>query len=517
MFDPIAILLIDDDEEDYLLTRDVIEQINHQRYTVDWVDTYARAREVIRMRVHDVYLVDYRLGPDSGLELIRESVEAGVDAPMILLTGMSSLEVDNQASQAGAADFLVKSQLSADQLERSVRYSLKHTHNLREIRSLNSELEIRVEQRTEALRKAVEDLRQSQQLFDSIASHFPNGVIMVLDRGYRFVIANGSELRNFGWKIGTIPGARMLDFFSPEQYPALEYFLERVLEGESLTFEFTIQDQILNFRGVPLPDIHGAVTQILIVANNITRQKKAENEIRNALQKEKQLNELKSRFIAMASHEFRTPLSTILSSVSLLAKYHTTEEQDKRDKHLERIRGNVRNLTGVLDDFLSISRLEEGKVIMRPSEVDLAAFCEEFAEDMGAVTRPGQVIRYAHTGDREVILDKHLLRNILSNLVSNAIKYSPEETVIQILTDVSADQLILTVRDQGIGIPEEDQHHLFELFFRAQNAVNIQGTGLGLNIVQRYVSLMQGVIAFESQPGKGTTFRVAIPRRYTTP
>ncbi|MDX2283222.1 MAG: ATP-binding protein [Bacteroidia bacterium] len=508
----VSLLLVDDDEEDYLLTRDIVEQVNHQRYTVDWVDSFGRAREIIARRQHDVYLIDYRLGPDSGLDLIRDAIENGLDKPMILLTGQGDFEVDTQAARAGAADFLVKTHLTADQLERAIRYSMQQAHNLREIRALASELEARVERRTLALRQAVEDLRQSQLLYSSIAANFPNGFISVLDSEYRFVMVDGSELRALSQSLNVAPGAQVQDLVAPEHRPGMEYFLQRIFEGEAVTFEFPIQHNIYTFRGVPLQNLAGQVEQALIVCNNITRQKQAEQDIRKALEKERQLNELKSRFISMASHEFRTPLSTILSSVSLLGRYTEPGSDGRIGKHIDRIRSNVRNLTGILEDFLSISKLEEGKIQAKPEWIDCAELCHEVAEDMQAMAKTGQQIICSADGDSRSYIDPQVLRNILINLLSNAIKYSPENRQVELSLAVDTEQLHLAVRDEGIGIPEEEQKHLFERFFRARNATNIQGTGLGLNIVQRYVALLGGRIEFESRLGEGTVFRVIAPR-----
>ncbi|WP_460879879.1 sensor histidine kinase [Pontibacter rugosus] len=217
----------------------------------------------------------------------------------------------------------------------------------------------------------------------------------------------------------------------------------------------------------------------------------AEQEVRKALQKEKELHELKSRFVTIASHEFRTPLSTVLSSASLISKYKTTEDDDKRIKHVDRIKSAVSNLTSILNDFLSISRIEEGKIYNVPSTFDLEAFAAEVADEAQGVLKLGQKIMYQHQSDDKIaVLDKQLLKNVLFNLLSNASKYSSEHKEINFTTSIASDTLKIVVEDQGIGIPEADKAHLFTPFFRAQNVTNIQGTGLGLNIVKRYVDIM---------------------------
>lgn len=245
-------------------------------------------------------------------------------------------------------------------------------------------------------------------------------------------------------------------------------------------------------------------------AENALRE--TEQEIRKALEREKELSELKSRFVSMASHEFRTPLSTILSSADLVEAYVKEEQQDKRERHTSRIKSAVANLTNILNDFLSLSKLEEGKIEVHPKYFNLIDFSKETFEELNALLKPGQVIQHTEEVELEDIwLDSRLLKNILFNLLSNAIKYSDPGKPIYCKMNLKENQLKITIADEGIGIPQEEQQHVFSSFFRAHNVENIQGTGLGLNIVKRYLNLLKGDISFESELGKGTTFYVTIP------
>ena len=240
---------------------------------------------------------------------------------------------------------------------------------------------------------------------------------------------------------------------------------------------------------------------------------KNREELRASLEKEKELGELKSRFVTMASHEFRTPLSTILSSASLVSKYNGDEQHEQRTKHLDRIKSSVNNLTAILNDFLSLGKLEEGKVQCNPSEFDMVSFANELTNEMRELTRRGQTIIHENVkSEAKVFLDKNLTRNICINLLSNAIKYSEEGKTILFKTSIEDGKLHIAVTDHGIGIPDTEQQHIFDRFFRANNAMNIQGTGLGLNIVKKYAELMGGEIFFTSQQGKGTTFHVTLPQ-----
>lgn len=406
MPEKIRILLIDDDEDDFIITRDIIQDIPGRNYLLDWTGSFSEALTLIEENKHDVYLVDYRLGAHDGIELISQAIEKGTTAPFILLTGQSDRETDEKAMRIGAMDYLVKGTINPFDLERSIRYSLEHAKSLAEIQKLNAELEERVEQRTQELADAIRKLERTNR---------------------------------------------------------------------------SLQE--------------------------------AEQEVRKALQKERELNELKSRFVTIASHEFRTPLSTVLSSASLIGKYKTTEDDEKRQKHVDRIKSAVNNLTTILNDFLSISRIEEGKIYNVPATFDLVTLSTEISEELQGYLKKGQKIHYQHKGaETQVYLDKQLLKNSLYNLLSNASKYSGEGKSIHFTTEISDAGSRITIQDQGIGIPEADQTHLFTPFFRAQNVTNIQGTGLGLNIVKKYIDIMQGSLHFKSVLDEGSTFTITFPK-----
>jgi two-component system sensor kinase FixL len=231
------------------------------------------------------------------------------------------------------------------------------------------------------------------------------------------------------------------------------------------------------------------------------------DELSFSLEKEKELGFLKSRFVSIASHEFRTPLTSIQLSVSLIEKYAEPFNSVNIVKHVGKIKSAVGNLTSILNDFLSLEKLESGKQEPTYHDFDLVKFSETITEEMQILAKQNQNIIYQHTGTRSTIrLDQNLLKNCIVNLVNNAIKYSGENTFIGFTTEINDRECIITVSDNGIGIPEADQRHLFEAFFRAHNTGNIPGTGLGLNIVARYTHLMNGSIAFKSEVNQGTLF-----------
>ena len=246
-------------------------------------------------------------------------------------------------------------------------------------------------------------------------------------------------------------------------------------------------------------------TQDLI--RSINELETAKEHVSALFEKEKELNQLKTRFVSMASHEFRTPLSAIQLSASLIDKYAVKSDVTSVEKHTSKIKNAINNLTTILNDFLSLEKLEAGKVEPNVNWFDVIPFAEEIAEEMQLISKQNQLIVYEHTGtSAQVYLDHNLLKNCIINLISNAIKYSGENTMIQFNTILKEKELIVEIKDNGIGIPEADKVNLFEPFFRAHNTGDIPGTGLGLNIVKRYVGLMNGTVSCETEQHKGTTF-----------
>lgn len=415
--DSIRILLVEDDYEDYLITKDLLRSIKgEQRYELEWISSYEEARTSLPTLNHDICLIDYNLGIHNGFDLVKEVCGNDCTLPFIFLTGRSDYETDQQAMLLGATDFLVKGNVTPGELQRAIRYGIQHHKTLDEIRQLNTSLEKRVEERTHELALTVKELEASNK---------------------------------------------------------------------------TLQEAIWE-------------------------KEMAKKQAQESLEKEKMLNELKSRFITLASHEFRTPLSTILSSVQLLTIHLAGIEAEKTEKHFRRIRSNVALLTDLLNDFLSLEKLEAGKIAAVPEQFNFVDLITETIQEMQDSAKPGQKIVHIAKSDKgpEVVtLDKRHVKGIVINLLSNAVKYSGENALITVTTTSTPQGQEVQVTDPGIGIPKDEQEHLFGLFFRARNAMNIKGTGLGLNIVKKYLELMNGNISFKSDPETGTTFSVALPNQ----
>lgn len=245
--------------------------------------------------------------------------------------------------------------------------------------------------------------------------------------------------------------------------------------------------------------------------DEMEQRKKAEKQMLVSLEKEKELNELKSRFVSMASHEFRTPLSGILTSASLISQYTKEEDFSKRIKHINTIKKLVRNLTNILNDFLSLDKLEQGNTISHASNFSIREVLDEIAEEFKEIAEKQPLKIQHHHKDLILHQDKQMFRNVIINLLSNAFKYSPDLGTVCLKTYPSEGNILIEISDQGIGIPVQEQKHIFERFFRANNATTISGTGLGLNIVKRYLDLMNGSIKFISRENEGTTFTVTLP------
>jgi PAS domain S-box-containing protein len=405
-----------------------------------------------------------------------------------------------------------------DITERKRQETLAIAHH-EAIQNLNDKLEVKIRSRTAELNEMVHklessnrELEKNQLLLKSIAHHFPDGVIGVLDKDLKYIFADGQELYNIGLHKTINSGERVFDEIHPALTRQAEDKLKMVFAGDRVTYDFEIDERVYTISAAPLPNEKNEINEIIIVIKNITDRKRVERDMVKSLEKEKELAEMKSKFVTMASHEFRTPLSTILSSAFLLENYSGEALEKSKGEYLSKIKRSVNNLTDLLNDFISLGKLDEGRIRVEYSEISIKEFLEELIPEMELVRKGNQTIRCEYSGEeRLLLLDKQLLRSILLNLIGNAIKYSSKESEIKVKAAVTQHELVINVIDQGIGIPEDEHKNLFKRFYRARNAANIEGTGLGLNIIKKYVKLMHGKIGFQSKLLEGTTFTVTLP------
>ncbi|SKB61774.1 PAS domain-containing sensor histidine kinase [Maribacter arcticus] len=372
---------------------------------------------------------------------------------------------------------------------------------------------------------------KNSDIFNLLSEGISEGIILVNIK-QQIVSTNSSAEEMFGYDKDELIG-KSLDCIIPKRYHDkheghFSSFIEKsekrkMGNGRDLSGlrkngeEFPVEAGLNPFKLYGSSYIMALITDITERRNYTQKLEKTVQErtkqLTNALVKEKELNELKTRFLSLVSHEFKTPLSSILTSSTLLSKYTETEQQEKRDKHVNTIKTKVRQLNTILNDFLSVERLELGKVNYSIEEFPLSRLVNEVVYDANMLLKTGQNIRYPDNIDEVLItFDEKTLALALSNLLHNAVKYSSEDSIIKILFKVEKEFLILEVIDEGIGIPEEQQKHIFDRYFRAENALLIQGTGIGLNIVKQHLENLGAILTFISEENIGSTFTIQIPK-----
>ena len=403
-----------------------------------------------------------------------------------------------------------------------------------EIIKLNDEMEATVEQRTLDLKQTMQQLEISREKLEDLQSFqkalLDNAGAMIIATDEKGVIKlfNPEASLNIGYH-----ESEVIDIHTPvlfhnkteiagKRKELLNEYGIRIKDDFAVLVEKSRRNsheekqyKYIRKNGTFFPvsltitairDSGGIITGFIGVAIDISEREKKDEDLRESLEKEKELSELKSRFVSMASHEFRTPLSTVLSSAYLIDKYTTADDQPKREKHLQHIVSSVNMLTDILNDFLSVGKIEEGKIQVRLTEFNIQELIITIAGEMKNNLKKLQKIQYHHEGNAQVLMDASLLKHIIMNLFSNASKFSAEADIIEIKTICHNQHISLSVKDHGMGISKEDQKHLMERFFRGDNAGNIQGTGLGLHIVSKYAELMNGTMECKSELEKGTEF-----------
>jgi signal transduction histidine kinase len=368
----------------------------------------------------------------------------------------------------------------------------------------------------EQLVATAEKLFKIQRLLCALAMNFPDISLGIINREMKFGLVNRTDI----WEI-EFDSIDSINPEPPENSPRIDIphldesaliELKKAFKGENVFYEIKSNNRFYRITATPLRDENGQVSEVLCVMQNLTERKQMEEGLMKALDKEKELGELKSRFVTMASHEFRTPLTSILASTFLLENLSGSDYEKEKTIHTSRIKRSVNNLTTILNEFLSLQKLQENKVSVVRTNINIPEFIQDdLIGEMDVLKKAGQTIEYEHSGESMAHLDHHILWSIITNLLSNALKYSQQDGKIMIASKLKSNVFELEVSDHGIGIPEDEHKYIFGRFYRARNALNIEGTGLGLHIVQKYVHLLNGTITFESQLDKGTKFIVVLP------
>lgn len=349
-------------------------------------------------------------------------------------------------------------------------------------------------------------LRSSQEMHQAIARNFPEGWIGILDESMKYIFADGRGLKRAEIKPADLIGKRFGKILGDD----VEDFLKVAKQGKHVAFDVAFNNRNYEVNIGPfLSNLE--INRLLVVVHDITTKKETELRLIKALERERELSELKSRFVTMASHEFRTPLTTIQSSATLLGKYTGDAYEKEKATHVTKIKNSVKLLTEILSDFLSLEKLEKEDLTSSYETIHLRDLLDQVMVEAESIKRDTQCLEIKYDGRDDIITDRQFLKSIIYNLLSNAFKYSGENDTVIVQVEITNGSLTISVIDHGVGIPQEEHQYVFDRFFRANNVTNIHGTGLGLTIVKKYVDHLGGTLSFMSNQGETTIFTVKLP------
>lgn len=497
----ISILLVEDNPSDAKLLQQTLWHLGKEKWHVVHLERLSDALHACSKRVFDIVLLDLSLPDSQGLKTLAKFSTAAPNVPIVVLTGLDDEGIALQAVANGVSDYLVKEQITPKLLEYVIRYAIERGQILNQ-------------------------LQECQHRLRGVFEQTSQSIVLLTCKGM-IVEMNQSALNLWGTQQQDCVGKPLWELeswnLSSTNPGWLKSIIAKAADGESLCHEFHLRganDAMLwiDFSVRPLKDETGKVVLLIVEAWDISEQKRAEAEMIKAWQQERELNEMKSSFVSMVSHEFRNPMSVIRTAVELLESYNHQLSDPQRSKYFGKIQTAIRQMQQLLDEVLFWGRSDAGKLQYEPTLLDLENFCGELTQNLQLSANGKHQIIFRFQGIcTPVLVDENLLRYILTNLLSNAIKYSPQGGIIRFDVICQDDSLIFQIQDSGIGIPIKDQQLLFETFHRASNVGNIPGTGLGLSIVKKCVELHQGQIYLESQVGVGTTFTVKLSLNYQSP
>ncbi|MBD1862438.1 MULTISPECIES: ATP-binding protein [Trichocoleus] len=488
-------LIVEDSEDD---TELLVLELEQQGYDpiYERVDTAKAMQAALDRATWDVIICDYSMPQFSAPAALALLQSRGLDIPFIIVSGTIGEDIAVAAMKAGAHDYLIKGNL--------VRLVPAIARELREA------------QERQARRAAQQALRENEERFRSLIENALDLiVVLAIDGTIQYTSPSSKTL--FGYEPEAIAATNIFKYLHPEDISHVRQTFQNVIAqpGVTATAEFRCHHQDGSWRLLEASGKHfvepSGTTRIIVNARDSTERRQAE-EMRKALETEKELSELRSRFYSMMSHEFRSPLTAIQMTAQLMRDHSQAFEVNKQKECFQRILNATKRLGHLVDDVLVIGKAESGKFQVAPVPLDLSAFCQELITEFQLTSGKEHQIVFSYEGDgSDVAIDEEILRHVLSNLLANAIKYSPANTKIQFELQQKRDVAIIQVQDQGMGIPPEDLPHLFEPFHRASNVDRIPGTGLGLAIAKKFTELQGGIITATSELGVGTNFIVTLP------
>ena len=502
---PIRVLLIEDCESDYLLTRRLLSSFESRPVDLEWVSTWEGGIEAIRRKSHDICLLDYRIGGGDGLELLKESCKTFHNVPVILLTGLADYRLDVEAMQLGAADFLVKDQITPALLERSIRYALTQARSL------------------DDLRRQQEELRASELRFRSVVQSASDAIILMDETGKVIFWNKGAETI-FGYKEDEVTETR-LESLIPEPYrenhrAGLDRFR---VTGRSSLVGNTTELEAIRKDGTIFPIElslaswqNNEGTYFTGIVRDITERKRTE-ELRRAKEAAEQANLAKSSFVARMSHELRTPLHAIIGFTRLLLQNETGNLTSSDIDFLQRILLNAKDQLQLINTILDLSKIEAGRLEVSLAPASLDSLIRDVVKQLHGQCRDRNVnieLSLPRT-TKPVLTDTNKLKQILVNLIDNAVKYSQDGSVrVELaVSPLDLKPLRIDIIDTGPGIPSERLQDIFEPFFQIQapGGKPSTGTGLGLSICRSLCDLLGCRIEVRSTEGKGSTFSIVLP------
>ncbi|MGL5061176.1 MAG: ATP-binding protein [Microcoleus sp.] len=491
----IKILLVEDNPADADLLAELLEVSVGVQWELVSVEFLREAIAQVTEQPFDVVLLDLSLPDSRGLETLTRLREVAPDTAMVVMTGLDDEAIALESVRLGAQDYIVKGQITTQLLVRTIRYAIERSQTFQMLR---------------------ESERRFRAIFDSSFQLTklltPKGIVLEV---------NQTALEFTGMQAQNVVGRPIWEQpiwqLSPHAREQLKEGVTKAGIGEFFRSEIDLlgkSGQIItvDFSVKPVKNDTGQVLLLIAEARDISDRKRAEAEILKTLAREKELSELRAKFVTMVSHEFRTPLTTIQFSAGLLQDYSSNWSEDKKSTHFVRIQQAIKRMTELLEDILVIGKIEAKTLKFKPAALNLEKFCTQLVEDQQLNDSNNHAILFIFKGgNTEAQMDEKLLRQMLGNLISNAIKYSPEGTPVYLYLSCHNGEAVFQIKDSGIGIPTADRERIWETFYRATNVGTIPGTGLGLAIVKRAVELHGGKLAISSQEGAGTTFTATLP------